>query len=86
MRLRKATDKKSSKTELIKTSKKMLDTHHKQLSTMNKKIDKTYSKLSKDIKKKANLKTIQKDSNELLLLLGECDYLVNELKKEKKLR
>ncbi|NGX52901.1 MAG: hypothetical protein KR126chlam5_01207, partial [Candidatus Anoxychlamydiales bacterium] len=35
-------------------------------------------KLEKDIKRKAPYKTIEADNNELLMLLGECNYIVRE--------
>ncbi len=49
-----------------------------QLVSIEKKIDKTYKKLNNHIKKHASYDVIEQDNNELLMLLGECNYLVRE--------
>jgi len=50
----------------------------KEIKLMIKKIEKAHKKLNKDIKKHAPVKTIEKDNSALLMLLGECNYLVKE--------
>lgn len=54
-------------------------------------IDKAWNKLEADVKRKAHTEVIYRDRNELLLLLGECDYMARECirqsgKKEKSRR
>lgn len=41
-------------------------------------VDKTWARLKQDIKKKATPQTLIRGKNELLLLLGECNYMANE--------
>jgi hypothetical protein len=50
---------------------------------MERKLTRSYNKLKKDILNKRSLTTLQKDSHELLLLLGEVRFLENECKKLK---
>ncbi len=45
---------------------------------LEKKLDNAFVQLKKDIYKNKGLKTIQKDKNEIVLLLGECNYLTRE--------
>ena len=45
---------------------------------MQKDIDKALCILKKDIKRKAPFAVIEKDNNDLLMLLGECNYFVRE--------
>ena len=45
---------------------------------MEKRLDKAFKKLKSDVSKSKNIKIIQKDKNDLLLLLGECNYLSRE--------
>jgi len=45
---------------------------------MEKRLDKAFKKLKNDVAKSKNIKVIQKDKNDLLLLLGECNYLSRE--------
>jgi hypothetical protein len=52
---------------------------------MERKLAISYKKLKKDMLNKSSLTTLQKDSHELLLLLGEVRFLENECKKMKKL-
>ncbi|NGX44492.1 MAG: hypothetical protein K1060chlam3_00659 [Candidatus Anoxychlamydiales bacterium] len=49
-----------------------------QVEQMQTRIDNVLKKLEKDIKRKAPYKTIEADNNELLMLLGECNYIVRE--------
>lgn len=46
--------------------------------SLQKKVDLAWDKLKNDIKKKASPKVLIKGKNELLLLLGECNYMANE--------
>jgi predicted NAD-dependent protein-ADP-ribosyltransferase YbiA (DUF1768 family) len=41
-------------------------------------VEKAWAKLRSDVRKKASPEAILKDRNELLLLLGECDYMARE--------
>ncbi|HEX2583218.1 MAG TPA: hypothetical protein VHL30_03790 [Chlamydiales bacterium] len=41
-------------------------------------VDKAWARLKEDVKKKAKSQTIVRDKNELLLLLGECNYMARE--------
>ena len=50
----------------------------KMWNKMEKRLDKAFRKLKSDVSKSKNIKIIQKDKNELLLLLGECNYLSRE--------
>jgi hypothetical protein len=61
----------------------------KNVNRMKKRIERSFNKLKKDIKRKASFEEIEKDNNALLMLLGECNYIVREfhekiLKSEKK--
>ncbi len=59
-----------------KTSKKPIWALH--VEKMQKRIDKALKKLKRDIKNNASYKTIEQDNNELLMILGECNYIVRE--------
>lgn len=50
----------------------------KEFIHLGREIKKAYSKLEKDLKTHANPKTLQKDNNQLFLLLGECHYLARQ--------
>lgn len=50
----------------------------KNVQTMKKKLETSLTKLKKDIKNKASFEQIEEDNNELLMLLGECNYVVRE--------
>lgn len=52
--------------------------YDKVIKEMKKKISASYKKFTQNISKKAPLKTLQKDSAELMMLLGEVNYLVKE--------
>ncbi len=45
---------------------------------MEKKIHKAYAKIRTDLKRKASPQIILQDRNQLLLLLGECNYMAKE--------
>ena len=45
---------------------------------LQKRADKAWAKLCKDVKKKAEPNVILEDRNNLLLLLGECNYMAGE--------
>lgn len=52
--------------------------HLKTYRALKKKIELAFGRLRRDVEKKAPTSRIVKDRNELLLLLGECNYLTNE--------
>lgn len=45
---------------------------------LQKRVDAAWAKLKRDINKKASPKVLIKGKNELLLLLGECNYMARE--------
>ena len=45
---------------------------------LEKQIEEAWTKLRNDVRQKASPQTIAKDKNHLLLLLGECNYMVRE--------
>ena len=57
---------------------KVLGNRKREMQMMMGKIEKSYKKLNDDVKKHAPYRTIEKDNNELLMLLGECNYIVRE--------
>lgn len=46
--------------------------------SLQKKINKAFLDLRANVRKKANIETINRSKNHLLLLLGECDYMARE--------
>jgi hypothetical protein len=48
---------------------------YKELQTQ---VDKAWKRLQANVKKKAKPQILVRDKNELLLLLGECNYMVRE--------
>lgn len=48
---------------------------------LQKKIDQAWVKLRSDVKKKASSHVILEDRNNLMLLLGECNYMAEECKR-----
>ena len=46
--------------------------------SLQKRVDAAWDKLKKAINKKANPKVLIKGKNDLLLLLGECNYMARE--------
>ena len=76
---------KSKKIIKLKTSKspsQKKNSHKKiwepKFEAMKKRLDIALKKLEKDVKNKAPFEIIENDNNELLLLLGECNYIVRE--------
>jgi hypothetical protein len=63
------------KIKKVKSSRKIWEPKFKE---MKNKIDKALKKLKSDIEKKQPIEMIEQDNNELLLLLGQCNYLVRE--------
>jgi hypothetical protein len=66
----------SSKPKIKKRKSKKI--WEKNIAIMKEKIEASLENLKKDIKCKASIKQIEKDNNELLMLLGECNYIVRE--------
>ncbi|MBN1914705.1 MAG: hypothetical protein JW769_02315, partial [Parachlamydiales bacterium] len=67
---------KSSKALLFSCSQ--INPYHKKYQEMNDKLHQMYQKLDKDFQKKAPIATLTKDTQELMLLLGECNYIARE--------
>jgi hypothetical protein len=53
----------------------------KMYSQMEKKLAKCYENLRQDMLKHASLETLKNDTHELMLLLGETNYLAKECRK-----
>ncbi|PIS01519.1 MAG: hypothetical protein COT84_01735 [Chlamydiae bacterium CG10_big_fil_rev_8_21_14_0_10_35_9] len=65
--------------------KKVQNPHFNAYLAMQKKVQKANQKLTTDFKRKnMNWKKVFDDSKDLLLLLGECNYLMKECQKGKK--
>ncbi|KPK33559.1 MAG: hypothetical protein AMS24_00775 [Chlamydiae bacterium SM23_39] len=60
--------------------------YQKALINMEKKLSKSFKNLSRDMLKSSEIKIIQKDVHELMILLGEANYLAKECKKIKKIK
>lgn len=45
---------------------------------MQKQVDRAWAKLRANVKRKASPQTLIRDKNNLLLLLGECNYMARE--------
>lgn len=58
----------------------------KVFAQMERKLAKCYNKMREHMIKHASLETLKKDTHELMLLLGETNYLAKECKKFKKAR
>lgn len=78
------TKKRTLKTKKLKVSKPKIKRKKskkiwaKNVAMMKAKIENSLEKLKKDIKRNAPIEVIEKDNNELLMLLGECNYVVRE--------
>lgn len=48
---------------------------------LQKKVDLAWDKLKQDVKKKVSTNILTKHKNHLMLLLGECNYMARECKK-----
>lgn len=70
--------KKPHKAKIRKPKIKKRKIWEKNVALMKKRIELSFNKLKNDIKNKAPLDKIEKDNNELLMLLGECNYVVRE--------
>ena len=57
------------------------NSHEKVLKDMEKKILASFKKIKENINKDAPLSTLKKNSAEMMLLLGEINYLAKEIKK-----
>jgi len=58
--------------------------YQKVLIDMEKKLSESFKSLSEDMQKSSDIKIIQKDVHELMMLLGEANYLAKECKRIKK--
>jgi hypothetical protein len=72
---KKAKAKKAAKKSPVNYNQAALWQTYKELQA---KADKAWEKFRTDVRKKAKDDVLVKDRNELLLLLGECDYMVRE--------
>jgi len=52
--------------------------HWKAFKQLEKRANQAWTKLRADIKRKASPQVILRDRNQLLLLLGECNYMTRE--------
>ena len=84
---RKTKVKKIKKTARRKTSRKKIDkkttapnrkAQWEAYKNLQKKVDAAWDKLKRDIRKKASPKILIEGKNDLLLLLGECNYMARE--------
>lgn len=86
---RKAKPRKAAKKRKTAAPKKAKSSHAKSVAAtrksqwniykdLEKQIDKAWAKLRGDVKKKASPQILVKDKNHLMLLLGECNYMVRE--------
>lgn len=75
LKTKKVSKVKKTPTTKKRTSKKIWS---KNVASMKKRIQNSLDKLKKDIKQNASIEVIEKDNNELLILLGECNYVVRE--------
>ena len=55
-------------------------THLKTYKDLERRLGETWQKLCQNVEK-LNKKAIAKDRDELMLLLGECDYMIHEYEK-----
>jgi hypothetical protein len=75
VRKKKAPAKTSEHKKATTANQKAQWTAYKELQ---KQVDKAWTQLKEDVKRKAKAQTIVRDKNELLLLLGECNYMARE--------
>lgn len=71
-----AAKKKSSKNKPVITSNKKA--HWDAYKALQNKVDKAWAQLQKNVRKKAPVSVLIQNKNELLLLLGECNYMARE--------
>src|SRR5437868_5994983 len=75
VRKKKSPAKTSELKKATATNQKAQWTAYKELQ---KQVDKAWTQLKEDVKKKAKPQVLVRDKNELLLLLGECNYMARE--------
>lgn len=75
VRKKKTTAKSSERRKAVSTNQKAQWMAYKELQAQ---VDKAWARLQADVKKKAKPQVLVKDKNELLLLLGECNYMARE--------
>ena len=79
-RTRKPTIKRKKTTKRKSVKKPIWQAH---VQHMEKRINAALNKLKRDVKRKASYKIIEEDNNELLMILGECNYIVREFHEKK---
>lgn len=52
--------------------------HWKTYKDLQRKVDQAWEKLQEDVRKKASPDVLLRNKNQLLLLLGECNYMARE--------
>lgn len=62
-------------------AKTKINPYLKVFAQMERKLEKAYKKMREHMLKNASLEILQKDTHELMLLLGETNYLAKECKK-----
>jgi hypothetical protein len=75
---RKVVKKKRSKKTATKSSISNRKTLWAAYRELQKKVDKAWSKLKSNVNRKAKPQVLIRDKNQLLLLLGECNYMARE--------
>lgn len=78
---RRRTRKKNPKTSSRKSARVNTKAQWAAFKTLQRRVDQAWSKLKSDVKRKAAPKVILRDRNQLLLLLGECNYMSRECKR-----
>lgn len=81
MAVRKKRVSKSKKAGSAKTSAVTKAAYNKAFKSLKTQVDKAWKKFCLDKKRKASPAVMAKDHKELLLLLGECNYLARECMK-----
>lgn len=80
--LKSAVDKKKTVKKAKASSKKEIEANHKAhwkaYVELQKRVDKAWEKLQADVRRKASPSVLIRNKNELLLLLGECNYMARE--------
>lgn len=76
--MRKIFKRKQKKLEPELFSCKQINPYTKKYHEMEKKLQQTYQKLDKDFQKNAPISILTKDTQELMMLLGECNYIARE--------
>lgn len=81
IRKKKQTKKKSTRKVAPRkktTSLSNKEAHWKAYKLLQAKVDKAWTKLQSDVRKKAPINVLIRTKNQLLLLLGECNYMAKE--------